>query len=107
MSLAPEQAAAALDGLGDGWSAPDGDGSTEVPGVGPLETVGLGSTELVGDGSGLGVTLGATLGVTLLVGGDDGVPSPQPATTSRPAARIMEIRTVPAVRGRMGVTRQA
>ena len=111
MSLAPEQTDAALDELGEGASEPDAGGSLggcplSVP-VGPADAVGLGSTTAEAGPSELGAELGARLAGALLVGALDGVPSPQPLSTSKPAVRIMERRTVPAVGGRMGVTRQA
>ncbi len=65
--------------------------------------MGLGSTGLEADGA----VLGAMLAGVLIDGALEGVPSPQPLSTSRPAVTIRESRTVPAVRGRMGVTRQA
>ena len=107
MSLAPEQTDAALDGLADGSFEPDAGGSLGgcplSVAVGPLEAIGLGSTTAEAEGA----ELGGWLAGGPLVGALVGVPSPQPLSTSRPTVRIMESRTVPAIRGRMGVTRQA
>lgn len=111
MSLAPLQTDAALEGLGDGSADPTGvgplDGSSESVGAGGLESVGLGSTRLDAVGATLGSALGTWLGAIEPGGGVVGVPSPQPDSTSKPTMRNVESRTVPAVRGRMGVTGQA
>jgi phage tail tape-measure protein len=112
--LAPEQTDAELDGLGDS-SVSVGDGSTTSVGPGPVEAEALGASL----GGTLGPTLGSTLGSVLgerlggwlavpgVVGGVCGVPRPHPDRTSSPAARSRGSRTVPAVRERKGVTRQA
>lgn len=115
MSLAPEQIDAALDGLGDGSSELVGVGSlvgpVEPDGPGPSDSVGDGPLELEASGPPLGLELGAPLAGplpgTLLPGPVVGVPSPQAESASNPAESNRESRTVPAVRGRMGVTHQA
>jgi hypothetical protein len=110
--LAPEQTDAEFEGLGDS-SVTVGDGSTTSVGLGPVEALGsslgktLGSTVGPTLGSVLGETLGGWLAVPRVAGGAVGVAEPQADRTSSPAARSRGSRTVPAVRGRMGVTCQA
>lgn len=114
MSLAPEQTAAGLDASGEGGAESVGVG----PSLGIVATVGVGPVESVGAGDGLaalGPELGdwlafeseATVGVDPSEGAVEVVPRPQPASSSEPTARNRESRTVRAVRGRLGVTRQA
>jgi hypothetical protein len=55
----------------------------------------------------LAARLGDWLAAPSDTGGVAGVPSAQPDRTSSPTARSRGSRTVPAVRGRKGVTRQA
>lgn len=115
MSLAPEQTDAVLGAVGEGPAEPDGVGSALGPiepvGLGPLESDGLGEKESEEFGPTLGARLGLRSGPRLAGLAGDGaleaVPGPQPANTSTAAATNRERRTVPAVRGRMGVTRQA
>lgn len=115
MSLAPEQTDAELGAVGVGPVEPEGVGSAlgsvESVGLGPLESDGLGGTDAEEVGPTLGPRLGLRLGPRLAGLASDGaaeeVPRPQPASTSTAAARNRESRTVPAVRGRMGVTGQA
>ena len=115
MSLAPEQTDAALDGLGDGSPEIVGVGSllgsVEPDGPGPSDSDGDGPLELEASGPLLGLVLGPSLAGPLLDALPPGpvvdVPGPQAESTSNPTVSNRESRTVPAVRGRMGVTRQA
>ena len=87
MSFAPEQTEAALDGLGDGSSEPDGLGSAlgpgESDGTGPVDSDGYGSLELEASGPSLALAVGASLPGPLADGPVVGVPSPQAESTSQ------------------------
>lgn len=113
MSLAPEQAEAGLEAAGERGAESVGVGpslGSVAIGVGPIESVGAGEGVVaVGPelGDGLVIEPGAAVGVDPSEGAVEALPRPQPASSSEPAARNRESRTVRAVRGRLGVTRQA
>ena len=127
MSFAPEQTEAALDGLGSGPAealgvglGPKSLGDGPAGWLGPVDGALDGALE--GCGPWLGAALGTTLGALLerpvgaVLGDAENSPEAGPivgapdeqATASRTAPAISTgSRTVPAVGGRLGVTREA
>lgn len=108
--MAPEQTEAGLEGEGAGSGEPEGVatalGTVEAEGLGPLESDRPGESALEVGGPTVGLRLWTGLVENAAEGALEAVPRPHPASTSS-AAKNRESRTVPAVRGRMAVTRQA